>query len=144
MSRFEVLAFHYEREQERAYGRYLDSRRLQELEYARGMMTPAEYHSLSAEVEQSREDYLEAQASGWPAYRQAEEAAQLGAVLRRNLAITKRKLQASDAFRELLNSYTPACVADTLPPLERRSVSISAHGPPSGPASKYGAPLGIT
>lgn len=144
MSRYEVLALHYEREQERAYSRYLDARRLQELEYLRGVMTPAEYHSLSDEVEQHRGDYLEAQASGWPTYRQAEEAAQLAAVLRRNLATTKRKLQASVAFRELLASYTPALTFDTLPPLERRSVSISAHGPPSGPASRHGAPLGIT
>lgn len=142
MSRFEVLALHYEREQERAYGRYLDCRRGQELEWASGRMTPEEYRQLSEEVEEAREDYYEAQASGYPNYRQELEACRL-LMCCRKLETARRKQKAEDDFRELLHSGTLATLT-LAPPLERRSVSISAHGPPSGPVTEHGAPLGIT
>ena len=142
MSRFEVLARHYEREQERAYGRYLDCRRGQELEWASGRMTPEEYRQLSEEVEAAREDYYSAQASGWPNYRQGEEAGHL-LMCCRKLEAARRKQKAADDFRELLHSGTLATLT-LAPPLERRSVSISAHGPPSGPVTEHGALLGIT
>lgn len=145
MSRAEVLTRHYEQAFEEARTEALHAEELFEYQYRRGVLSHDEIQQLAWEADYYRDAMYDAQLRPLSVGFTIEQAARrLSAVLRRNLTRTRRKLQASDALRELLASYTPALTSDTLPPLERRSVSISAHGPPSGPASRHGAPLGIT
>lgn len=145
MSRAEVLARHYEQAFEEARAEALHAEELFEYQYHRGLLSHDEIQQLAWEADYYRDAMYDAQLRPLSVRFGIEEAArQFSAVLSRNLATTRRRLQASDALQELLASHSAALTSDTLPPLERHSVSISAHGPPSGPASKHGAPLGIT
>ena len=131
MSWFEVLDKHYTRKQEQAYGRYLDARRLQELEYARGLMTREEYRELSAHVEELREAYYEAQATGYGTYRDAASQAHLEALSARKAADSVALWQQAADTLAQLRQATRRLLTEALEPAPALlAYSLTSHGPP--------------
>lgn len=137
MSRFDILTLVERRREDAAYGRYLEARKWQELEWASGLMSPAEFHALSRYVQELQDNYYDAVASGWR--RITAEESRLRLLLQRtkhDLEDTVKAFRASVSLARL-RMATHRLTSNLLEPAPfRLAYSLTSHGPPRFTASK--------